>query len=478
MLKKFLMILKNKKINLICLLLVMSTMLYAQSSMKLINKDIANSVFKNALVGLKAINLNTQKTLVEFNSEKNFTPASVLKLVSTSTALELFGKNETFKTKLIIEGSINNGVLDGNILIKGFGDCTLGSKYFYQKKDSILWDMVKTLKLKGIKSIKGKIKTNNNAYSKSIPVKWSWEDIGNYYCALPDALSYYDNTYTLFLNSGKYDGSKTTINKIIPNIKNIEFINKVKSSNINRDLAYIYGSRLSNKRIIKGTIPKNRINFKVKGSIPNPSMVLKDKLYIILEKSGIQLLNQNISKTTSTLIKTYHSPKLSEIIKVTNQESNNLFAENFVNYISYKLKGNGSTDDGLKKIKKFWTDKNLDINSVNIYDGSGISQANSINANFIVKLLKYMKESKNFFTFYNSLAIAGKKGSLKYRFKNSILKNRIFAKTGSFTGVVCLAGYLKNKKNETIAFAFFINNFSGKSNIIYKQMDKIMEHFY
>ena len=93
-----------------------------------VDKFINNSLLQNANVSLLVKDLSTNETLYEYRSKNSITPASTMKVVTTSTALELLGPDFRFETKLEIDGNISpDSVLNGNLYIRGGGDPTLGS---------------------------------------------------------------------------------------------------------------------------------------------------------------------------------------------------------------------------------------------------------------------------------------------------------------------------------------------------------------
>lgn len=425
-----------------------------------------DSVFKYASIGIFVMDAETGETILKTSPQKSMTPASILKIVTTATALEVLNPQYKFKTQINYSGKINKGkgLLDGNLIITGGGDPALGSKYFKEHYALFLDKWVKAIQQKGIKEISGDLIADASIYDQqSIPDTWIWEDIGNYYGAGVYGLSVYDNYYKIVLRSGEPE-TLTKVVKTIPQIPNLQLENQVTASIINRDQAYVFGSPLNNKRIIRGMIPAKRNKFTIKASIPNPPYLLVSQLKNKLEANGIRLygkikVSYQLCPADSIICQTL-SPPLSEIINVTNHESVNLFAEHLCKHIAYLKTGLGSTDEGVKQIKKFWEKQGVDTNGLFMVDGSGLSHFNAATPKNICHILNYMNKSPNAEIFKESLPVAGKSGTL-YVFNADNFPNKALrAKSGSMTRVRCYAGFLRTQSGKELIFTLMLNDFS------------------
>ncbi|PXX99076.1 D-alanyl-D-alanine carboxypeptidase/D-alanyl-D-alanine-endopeptidase [Marinifilum breve] len=427
-----------------------------------VDEFTTDSCFYSAGLGIIIKDVEKGKILAQHNSKMALTPASTQKLVTTASALEILGEDYQFKTLLETDGNIENGILKGNLIIKGGGDPTLESKYFESQQNSAN-RIVSKLKKLNIHTIDGNILIDISYFKPSIPRTWIWEDIGNYYGAVPNAINYRDNMYTLYFKSGKA-GNKTKIWKTVPNNTGLEFDNQVVSSEINRDLAYIFGGNTSNLRRIEGSIPQNRNEFKVKGAFLHPELALIEDLKAELNKNNIRVLNQK-NKPTIHRKELFEilSPKLKDIVYWTNQKSVNLFADQLLFEIAQKRNKKANWKTGTKSINEFWREKGIETKYQNLLDGSGLSHFNAISADFFSQILTSMYHSNNYDAFLASLPVAGKSGTLKYFGKGSKIANHWKAKTGSMTGVRTYCGYLKNSEGKAYIVCILINNHTCSS---------------
>lgn len=442
----------------------------AQNPSNLVQQKIASLQsaigLEHASIGIAVSDNQNGEELIKSEPQLSLVPASILKVVTTATALEVFGPDFRFKTTLSYSGIIRNDTLLGDLQIIGGGDPTLGSEYFPENKQ-FQEEWIKALQNKNIKVITGSLFLDATIYeSQMIPNTWIWEDIGNYFGAGASGISVFDNSYEIHLKSGSKAGEPTQIVRIVPEIPNLELQNEVLSSDLNSDQSYVFGSPEENKRVIRGTIPKNQPDFVVKASVPDPAALLASEFRKKLVATNIQLSGKTRFKKmkagneSGTQLSVIQSPPLRDIIRVTNHESVNLFAEHLLKHLAFQKNGLGTTKDGCKFVVQFWKDKGLDITGFFMNDGSGLSRFNAITASQMVDILKYMKTQSAYSDdFYQSLATVGN-GTLTV-FSNENFPNQCLrAKSGSMTRVRCYAGYLKTDSGKQLSYSFMLNNFS------------------
>jgi D-alanyl-D-alanine carboxypeptidase/D-alanyl-D-alanine-endopeptidase (penicillin-binding protein 4) len=444
---------------------------------------------KNAGVGFYAVDINSGEVLSMHNQDLSLTPASVMKLLTTATALENLGPEFRFETTIQYSGSIDlqTKILDGNIFIKGGGDPTLGSKYFSETATHLFLDLfVKKISEKGIQYINGKIIGDASLYGDAIvPATWSWEDIGNYFGAGPCGLSIYDNMYTLWFNTGPNVGDSTHITKIEPEIPGLEIENHVISDRVNSDRSYIFGAPYTYFRYINGELPLNRTDYKVKGSLPDPAYFTAYELKKELKQYKIgsgEATSLRIEKAKGMLdtmkrfdIYTMKSPALKHIITQTNFRSINLFAEHLLRHSQLKASNYDINKINKNFIEDYWNARGISSPGMRVYDGSGLSKYNTVTAKQVVSILKYMrKKSKYSEAFYESIPVVGKSGTVKYICKGTSAVNNMRAKSGSIKSVRAYAGYVTTKSGRQVAFALLINNYNGSSSNTRKKMEKLM----
>ncbi|GAB1416519.1 D-alanyl-D-alanine carboxypeptidase/D-alanyl-D-alanine-endopeptidase [Paludibacter sp.] len=460
---------KSRYFTILALFIFLANIL-AQNS---IDKFINQSALKNANISIYVKDLKTGKEVASYRSNNLTVPASTLKVVTTATALEIFGPEYRYETVLSYDGKIDaNGVLNGNLYITGCGDPTLGSsklgdRYFLNK-----W--VDAIKSAGITKINGRIIADESRFdNEGANPKWTWDDIGNYYAPGIYAIAYLDNTLRVTFKSGAV-GTKPEIIKTEPEVDGLIIDNNLLSSRITFDSAYFYGSSRSLTRSVRGEIPANKPNFLVMAELPDPGLTLVQNLQNKLVGQKIEtafppsvLSSVEFSfpagMPVRTTIYVHKSVPLSEIVKEINEKSNNFYAEQLFKSISLSRDKVATNKRSTDIIASFWKARVLDITQLYQLDGSGLSPANGVSAAFLSEVLTYMyQRSKYKNEFFNSLPIAGKNGTVAGFLKKTALEGKVYAKSGTISKVKSYSGYIIDDRREWV-FTIIINNSLGNS---------------
>jgi D-alanyl-D-alanine carboxypeptidase/D-alanyl-D-alanine-endopeptidase (penicillin-binding protein 4) len=446
---------------------------------------LADSVMKNAAVSFCIIDSDSGKTVFEYNPGKSLIPASVMKLVTSSAALELLGPDYTFKTSIGYTGKISRffKYLDGNVIITGGGDPSLGSKNFEDHYVDFADMWVNEFKKLKIREVTGGVITDDSYYDYlPVPAKWLWEDAGNYYGAGAYGLSVFDNSYEIHLSISP-DSSQLYITGITPAECRFEFSNWLVAAGT-ADKGYVFAAPYSTNGWLAGTMPSNLRDFVLKASIADPPFIMAKMIDQKLRDAGISLKN---SPTTTRLMQSHikedvitiadiSSPALGKIIEVLNHESVNLYAEHLLKELGRVYQKSGSTEKGIKNIYEFLNSSGITTDGLYIEDGSGLSPLNALNAEGVVSLLYYMKtRGKYSVEFYSSLPDAGKEGTLKNYFRDPVFESRLKAKSGSMTRVRSYAGYITTQSGKELIFCIIVNNFSGTHQKIISHIEEILK---
>jgi serine-type D-Ala-D-Ala carboxypeptidase/endopeptidase (penicillin-binding protein 4) len=445
---------------------------------------LSDTTMANASVSFFVADADSGNVLIAYNPRMSLIPASTLKLVTSAVALELLGPEYTFKTTLGYSGTLNHGSgrLNGNIVITGGGDPSLGSEYFKDHYREFISSWVEEIKKVGIKKIRGKIVTDDSYYDfEPVPPRWLWEDIGAYYGAGVFGLSVFDNSCRIRVKSSP-DSSRVDIIGITPDLQGYTFTNKLTASG-KSDNWYVFAAPYSKSGWLSGTIPVSNEEFVLDASIPDPPLLIAEILHEKLESEGIDIseepattrMEPKISTKNITYITETVSPFLSLIIDVLNTESVNLYAEHLVKELGMRYGMRGTTAEGVKVIRDFLGNSGIDTAGMFIEDGSGLSSRNGINSEELVKLLIFMRNRGRYFDlFYSSLPDAGRNGTLSKYFTDPVFDSNLKAKSGSMTRVRCYAGYFTTSSGRHLAFSILINNYQGTSRPVINHIEEIL----
>ena len=411
-------------------------------------------------------NLNTGEIIDEHRSDKVVPPASVMKLLTTSAALETLGPGFRFPTILEYTGTIDNGVLYGNLYIRGGCDPSLG----WKGRTAFLNQWVKAIKAAGITRIHGAVIADMTMLDgEAQNPNWLCEDAGNYYAPGIFALNYYGNTMNIVLKSGE-PGSVATVVGTEPKVEDIVFINRVRCDRIQYDGAFVSGLPYSRERYLTGVVPSNLGTFGIKGDLPNPGLLLARHLTSRLRESGVIVYRDatyepDYNPLTPPRHELYihYSEPLSEIIKETNINSNNLYAEALFRYLGARYTLPGTIHNSQDLLKDYWRRRGVTIQNAIIKDGCGLAPQDAVSAKAFVQLLTIMRSSPNADAWMASLPVSGKTGTLTSLCPGTPLEGRIHAKSGTIAGTKNFAGYIDMPNGDTWVFAVLINSAPGKA---------------
>lgn len=450
-----------------------------------LERFLSDPSMEHASVSLCIIDANDGRIREELNPDKSLIPASVMKLITTAASLEMLGPQYTFKTILGFSGTINKSskTLDGNIIIKGGGDPVLSSENFPEHYGRYVEKWIEEISKLGIRKIRGRVLTDDSNYDyQPVPVKWNWEDIGNYYGAGVYGLSIFDNTLKIHFRTAG-EGSIPVISDIQPSGSGMEFNNYLKAYG-SSDEGFVFSSPYRNKGWISGTIPANMEDFVIKASISDPPLFMAEMLDSLLKEKGIKIkndpstfrMNPQLKSESIVVIDEILSPPLDSIIEVLNHKSVNLYAESLVKELGRIYKDEGSASAGIKMVLEFLDSTGINTDGLFIEDGSGLSAQDALNSRGLAKLLLYMKKDGKYFKeFYNSLPKAGKEGTLKNFFNDPLFDSRLRAKSGTMLRVKSFAGYLTTLSGKEMIFSIIVNNFTGSSTKIVNHIEEILK---
>lgn len=413
----------------------------------------------DAVVGLYIEDLSDGNVIVKSNSEKSMIPASIMKALTSATALSIFDPEGTFRTPVTTTGAIRNGVIEGDIVISTIGDPTVESRHFPSKlgfADSV----VKHLKRLNVTEIKGSVVIDEKGFKdESTPQGWLDEDITALYGAGLYASNFRDNHVVLKLPS------KETV-PVTPALK----------INVNPSKERLKVSRKRDTKVyeITGRIPSK--GFASKYTNPAPGSAMRAEVLDRIRSAGIKIGDEasGIKKGTRDLY-VHHSPRVMDVLRSLMFRSDNMMAEGM---LRSTLPGR-TRDDAARCELEMWRGRGLDTDGVTVKDGSGLSRMDRMTPKFMAELLKWMACSDMRDEYISLFPRAGMEGTMRRFLKGTPLEGRIAMKTGSMRGVQCFAGYkLDDNDKPTHVVVIMVNNFSvGRDKLRREISDMLLSTF-
>jgi len=443
-------------------------------------------VMKNGSFGLLVVDAATGEVIAEHSPDLSLVPASTMKLFTTAAALEILGSGKRFRTSFGYEGRISDGVLEGNIVIRGGGDPTLAMGD--QTRKILYSNWIERIKKAGIDSVHGSVIGDGTIFDKDyIPYTWTWGEVNLAYCAAASGLSVNGNTFMLFLEARKRERFRPSLEKVTPYIPDQYFENRTVETENEEEEIYLVGHPFSDQKMIRGVIPSRKEEAALVASVSNPPLAFAADFTTVMAAKGIAVsgppvsladsdsLEKLLEKAQITELSGINSPTVASIIHTTNQNSYNFFAETLLKHMGLKIMRYGSTDAGAKAVYNYFRNKGMDTDGLCVFDGSGISRYNSATARQMVWVLNFMLSSPDYPIFRNSLSVAGVSGTLGHLLNGTPAEGNLLAKSGTMSRVKSYAGYIHAVSGRELIFAVIANNFNCPGPEMTRKLERLME---
>ena len=363
-----------KRQTLLLFILLASSLAFAASPIDRFLKSKSISAPASAVL---IQDLKTGEVLASHNTRQPLLPASIMKTVTIAGLLNEKGPDERFHTMVYADGPIEGNTIDGDLLIVGGGDPTLGADCAPESAD-IAEELIAALRHKGIETINGDIRLDISLYEgPACPPSWAAADLHEAYGTGSHALNFRRNA----------SGSRA--------VRNPESV----------FLSYL-ASRLSGAGIA------------VKG--------------------GVKTGTENLTDKEALLLLDHVSDTYAEVMRSCMMRSDNLFAENLLRAFGLARGREGSTTASADEMLSYWKKEGIPTQGVTLIDGSGLSRANRVTADFINGILRRMGDNEEYASF---MPLAGQEGTLSKFLKDTPLDAYVAMKTGSMNGIQCYAGY-------------------------------------
>jgi D-alanyl-D-alanine carboxypeptidase/D-alanyl-D-alanine-endopeptidase (penicillin-binding protein 4) len=382
-------------------------------------------------------------------------PASVMKLLTTYSALLDLGTGFRWPTKFYYTGRFSRGVIHGDLAVEGFGDPTLSSRD--------LAHIAKRLRRLGVRRITGNLLIDHSFFDAGKRVT-SGFDRNRYseYNAMPDALMLDDHLSRIIVKP--QNGSILAYKGIKGDAYTL--VNRLKATT-----ETCAGSRAWPRVQIKNTKPYPQVILSgtfsthcgrrvVSKLLTHPYESFYHAFRSALNRAGIAFEGKmtvgRIPRSARALM-IHRARPLLQIVAKTDKKSNNLYARHILLLLGAQREGAPATEaKGAKAVRSILSARGLWSDRIRIDNGCGLSRRSRLTANVLVNLLRDAYRHLGT-RWMHALAIAGKDGTIHRRFRHSVAKGRAWMKTGTLNDAKNIAGYVRGKSGKLYAVAILYN---------------------
>jgi len=447
-----------------------------------IDSILADEMPGGARVGVHVVALGTGRVLYHHRAMEKFIAASNQKLVTAAVALSELGQGYEFITRLYVAGQMREGVLGGEVILRGGGDPTLGSRHHHQQQQSALevfGEWARALKAMGVVRVEGDLVADDSFFDRRLlHPDWSPRLAWKPYSAPVSALSVNDNCVRIICKPGAEEGAAAILS-VEPDVGVLSLRNLLKTS-ATRHVIWFHREPRSSVVSVGGHILKGSQGFVGGVTVPHPALYAAALLREALHREGIQVTGQERLVTQRDLagrdrwrLVAERRTDLLPVLRVMLKRSVNLYAEQVIKTVGAETGGEGSWEEGLARAEELLRALGFSGEEFDLADGSGLAHANRLPPALLTALLVHMDRSEYGETFRELLPVCGVDGTLRSRLTQEPYRGAVRAKTGSLSGVSALSGYADTKGGIRVAFSILINDGRGVGNA--RQMRRVQD---
>ena len=438
---------------------------------------LAAPAFDRSAVGIVVRSLASDETIYTLNAPRLMMPASTLKVVTLAAAAERLGWDHAYETRIVADGTVDGGTLDGDLVIVGSGDPSLDRP--------VLDSWAAQIKLLGVATVTGRVLADARAFSgEGLGFGWSWDDLAYYYAAPIAAAQFRENAVDITVRPGPAPDAPVTYELTPAGITGLRIDNRMNTGPRTAAPEFV-ARRAANSAtvILEGVLPAGSAPLIRSLSVHDPVRYLAAAFTEALLAAGIALggpppLDASADATrdysAAVPVVIHRSAPLRVLARRLMEVSQNQYAETLIKTIGAHA-GAPTFDGGLKAIESVLESWGIAASGAILRDGSGLSRYNYVTAELLVEVLARMyRDPAQRAPFFSSLNVAGQNGTLATRMKNTLAVGNARAKDGSMAGVRTLCGLVNTAGDEPLAFAILVNNFAAPGPTVTAAIDAIV----
>ncbi len=434
---------------------------------------------RGAHAGLYAVDARDGRVLYARAADDAFQPASTLKLLTGSVALDVLSPAFRFRTDVLADGTVAGGTLRGSLVLRGGGDPTLNADDLDAAAAAVA--------AAGITSVTGGVEIDDahGELASALP-GWSVDDVPYAYAALPSAITFEHNAVRLTVAPGAKAGDRARVTATPLGTVAVPVEGCAPTAHVLvlpyartgaagvADTVDVERDRAGCIRVV-GTIPAGAPPDVLEAAVPSPAVYAHDAFVAALLRHGVDAAQLRALAgpwpdefrraialgANSRVLWTHESEPLSDLLGDVWIPSDNLGAELLLREVGVARSGApGTTADGIAAERR-WLDALGASVKYDLADGSGLSAYDRMSPRTAVAILRHDWDGPYRDVVLDDLPIAGVRGTLASSFADTPAARRVFAKTGTLSHVAALAGFVATARHGTVIFAFDVDDALG-----------------
>ena len=434
---------------------------------------------EQALWAVFVRSLDSGDVLFAHQGDRLMMPASTLKVITLAVAAEQLGWDYSYETPLLSAAAVVDGVLRGDLIVRGSGDPTINTGAGNGMPAFDAW--ATTLLEAGITAIDGRVIGDDDLVEEAtLGYGWSWDDLPYGYATPGGALQHHDNVALLTVHPGSVAGEDAVL-EVRPRASGVQVVNRVATVSFDGETELTLKRMPDGALELLGAVPASSAPVYRTVSVQNPTVFFVRELKQTLKARGIDVSGDavDLDEIDATVVDdglrvlaTYRSPPLSDIAGTLMGVSQGLYPETLLRTLNQNRRAR-TAEAGREVVREVLKSWGVDRSGVIVADGSGLSRYNYVTARTLVDVLRRMHDDpRHAAPFLATLPVAGRSGTLEARLTGTTVAGNVYAKTGSMSNVRALSGHMTTADGDVLAFAVLANNFPDPAGSILTVIDR------
>lgn len=435
-----------------------------QAVLRALREDLR---YANARWGVAVIEMPSGRLRLAHAERASFLTASSLKLVTTACALAALGPEFRFRTELHMRGAVRKGVLEGALVLRGGGDPSFGGA-LEREPGEALAAFADGVVAAGITELRGQvIGAADPAYESGLGDGWAWDYQHAWYAAPISGLCFRENVFTAVIEWPGTSARPRFSAEPPCSLLLCEDPVLVRAALEGEVSAIEFWRHPGSHRYrARGPLRRGSVPWRYDLAVEDPALYAAAALADLLASRGCSLRPPRASPPyaagpapgPSRALAVWHSPSLAALVKRTNTQSQNLYAEQLLREVGRSTGGNADIATARRVVDRLLIGWGIDPSECFLADGSGLSRENLFTPRAFVALLRAQLETPHAALYLSTLPAAGKEGTLAARLRDLPASIEVRAKTGSISQVKALCGYVLREGAVRRIFAILVND--------------------